>query len=365
MLFTGEGILFTDEDILSRFKERLEGAVHVRIATAWATSGSALDALEEKKGLKVRAIVGTHGNATEPRALERLKRLGKLRLARNAPLFHSKIYVFEFRSGKPVAWIGSANFTGPGFEGGNVETVYETDDVEPFLEWFEQRWGQFKPASQRAIDEYRRRYKKNPPGPEFRKVVGEPKWEPVLDPEEIRGAFKRMRETLIDGAEKLRDRGGKDPKSMYWRTDLEYWCAFRDPADRRNRGRQGYWNGFGQARPANPEDGQALILGLNPPFDGNSTYARSCHGLFVRNGSGDIFLARDLKGIRKGRGVVNPKDLEEGLKKRSLGRVVDVPWREGDPRRMVVLSEVGSGELRKTVAELVRLVSELRDAAGD
>ena len=366
-------MLLTGEDILSRFEKLIEKATHIRIATAWATSGSALNALEEKKGLKVRAIVGTYGNATKPSALERLKKLGKLRLTEDAPLFHPKIYVFEFKNRASRAWVGSANFTGPGFEGGNVETIYETDDVEPFLEWFEQQWGQSKRASRQAIDDYRKRRKENPPKRVLAKLVGEPEgaapepsllpeaqdWKPVLKEREIRSAFDRMHATLTDGAEGLRDRGGKDPKSMYWLADLEYWCAFRDPDDRRDRGRQGYWNGFGQAKPANPEDGHTLILELNPPFDGNSNHAGSCAGLFVRNDRGDVFLARNLNSVPG----VSAGDLERGLEERLPGRVVDVPWRNRT-RRMVVLSEVGSDELRRAVAELVRLVSELR-AAGD
>ena len=367
--------LYTDEEILSRFEGRLEGATRVHIATAWATLGKQLDALGtavRENGLEVRAIVGTHGNATDPAALERLKKLGELRLAGNEALFHPKVYIFEF-SRKPITWIGSANFTRAGFGGGNVEIMYETYYVKHFgfLWWFEEQWSQLKPATEEAINEYRKRRRRNPPSREFRKLVGESEgaapgpssllkgqtWEPVLDPKEIRRAFKRMRTTLTDGpgVKKVMRNG----RTVYCRTDLRYWCAFsqRD---------HGYWNAFGPGDPWESDQFGNGCLQINPPFNGNSEKAGHYHGLFVHNDSGDIFLARDLTGIRKGRGRVDPEDLEEGLEERLPGRVVDVPWpvpwKKGNTRRMVVLGEVDSSELRKTVAELVRLVAELKDA---
>ena len=363
-------MLFTGENILSGFKKRLEGATRIHIATAWATPGLHLDALgtaAQGNGLKVRAIVGTHSNATDPVALERLKNLGKLRLAKEPPLFHSKVYIFESENGASRAWVGSANFTQPGFEGGNMETMYETQDVEPFKDWFKQQWSQLKPATEEAINEYRKRRRRNPPSREFRKLVGEsegaapgpsslPKgqtWEPVLDPKEIRRAFKRMRTTLTDGpgVKKVMRNG----RTVYWRPDLRYWCTFsqRD---------HGYWNAFG---PENPWESNRFgngCLQINPPFNSNSEKAGIYAGLFVCNDSGGIFLARNLNRIQG----VNAADLERRLNERLPGRIVDVPWpvpwKKGNTRRMVVLGEVDSGELRHAIAELVKLVAELKDA---
>ena len=363
--------LFTDEKILSRFEGLLKGATRVHIATAWATPGKQLDALGtavQENGLEVRAIVGTHGNATDPAALERLKKLGKLRLAGNEALFHPKVYIFEF-SRKPITWIGSANFTRAGFGGGNVEIMYETYYVKHFgfLWWFEEQWSQLKPATEEAINEYRKRREKDPPGRVFLEVVGEPKgadpgpsllpetqtWDPVLDPEEIRAAFDQMRATLIDDADELNRRVGY-LSTVYWRDDPGYWCAF----DQR---RHGHWIPFG---PENPREYTQLgsgCLQINPPFDGNSKHAGNCAALFVRNDRGDIFLARNLNKI-SGFNAKDFEDLERGLNERLPGRIFNVPWKKGNTRRMVVLGEVSSGELRKTVAELVRLVAEIRAA---
>ena len=379
MFYTGERKLFTGEDILSRFEKRIEKAVRIHIATAWATPGKQLDALKQKKGLEVRAIVGTYNNITKPSALKRLKKLGELRLAGNEALFHPKVYVFEFKSGKPVAWSGSANFTRAGFGdgrygGGNVEVVYETDDVEPFLEWFGQQWSQLKPATGEEINEYKERRRRNPPSRKLRRLVGEPEgaapgpsflpktltWEPVLDPEEISSAFDQMCTTLTGrpGVEDGMVMG--DHRMVYWRTDLRYWCAFDDPVVLQSQGRKGYWNGFGLTNPEGRQTLPPIIVELNPPFDGNSKKAGNYTGLFVRNDSGGIFLARNLDRIQG----VNAEDLARRLNERLPGRIVDVPWKKGNTRRMVILSEVGSGELRHTVAELVRLVAELR-AAGE
>lgn len=118
----------------------------VDIATAWATEGVALDALEDlkrrrRKGTKVRTLAGTAGNHTTPGALERLAKLGEVRLVTDSSgLFHVKLILFR-TSRKSLAWVGSANFTGPGFDG-NEELIYETEEVKGLAEWFDGRWKQ-------------------------------------------------------------------------------------------------------------------------------------------------------------------------------------------------------------------------------
>lgn len=113
---------------------------NVDIATAWATEGSALDALERKKSrATVRTLAGFSGNHTTPGALKRLNKLGKVRLVDGrAGLFHVKLYIFR-GSRRSLGWVGSANFTGAGF-GHNEELLYETDDTDELQEWFDARW---------------------------------------------------------------------------------------------------------------------------------------------------------------------------------------------------------------------------------
>ena len=116
----------------------------VDIATAWATEGIALDALEglkerRRKRTEVRTLAGVSGNHTTPDALKRLANLGKVKLVNDrAGLFHVKLVLFR-TSRKSLAWVGSANFTGPGFDG-NEELIYETEEAEGLAEWFDRRW---------------------------------------------------------------------------------------------------------------------------------------------------------------------------------------------------------------------------------
>ena len=170
MFLTGSQLL------QSRFQKNLEFADKIDIATAWATPRSALDALEDavrKSKARLRAIVGISGNATDPDALERLNEMGHLRLADdNTSLFHPKVYIFR-EPGKSVAWIGSANFTGGGFEK-NEEAVFEaedTKDADSIVEWFDARWdkcGELKPT---GIDKYRERWARHPPSEDINRLV--------------------------------------------------------------------------------------------------------------------------------------------------------------------------------------------------
>lgn len=118
----------------------------VDIATAWATEGGALDALEEHKKrckgrLTVRTMAGFAGNHTTPGALKRLAKLGKVRLVHgDNGIFHVKLFLFAGSRGS-YAWVGSANFTGPGFES-NEELLYQTKETEKLQEWFDRRWAE-------------------------------------------------------------------------------------------------------------------------------------------------------------------------------------------------------------------------------
>ena len=157
------------DGLSERFQENVECSTHVDIAVAWATKTSALDQLVnavEENGVSLRIIVGTHGNATDPDALDRLNDIGEgvLRLApHEGPLFHPKVYIFR-RKKDSIAWIGSANFTNGGF-GENVEAVFETKKCESALSWFKNQWDECDELTANAIEEYRARRRLNPPPP--------------------------------------------------------------------------------------------------------------------------------------------------------------------------------------------------------
>lgn len=147
-------MLLKQTDLLRAFKQRLQSASHVDLASAWATEGTPLELLRaaRSRGVTVRAIVGTHGNTTTPKALLRLRKIGELRLVgRAGPLFHPKLYLF--RGVEDFAWIGSANFTGKGF-GQNEELVLETREVDDVAAWFENRWKACGPLKDSQLKAY-------------------------------------------------------------------------------------------------------------------------------------------------------------------------------------------------------------------
>ena len=133
----------------------------VDIATAWATEGPGLDALEKaakRRKVRVRALVGIAGGHTTPSALERLCKLGKVRLVEGNGLFHVKLYLFH-RASTSSAWIGSANFTGPGFEK-NEEMLLKTTDTTEAVDWFKSRWKEIDAGwSRQRLKEYCKTWK--------------------------------------------------------------------------------------------------------------------------------------------------------------------------------------------------------------
>ena len=140
------------------------GRRRLDLVSAWATEHDGLRLLEERaeQGLQVRAIVGLWNYITEPEALRRLDRLGKLRLAGGGRRFHPKVYLFRGQ-GRTSAWIGSANFTAGGFAI-NEEAVFRDRGhgirdrmvQEPLA-------GSAARSMRMQIDAYERARKKNPP----------------------------------------------------------------------------------------------------------------------------------------------------------------------------------------------------------
>lgn len=151
------------EDFDSEFARLMEDnrIDRVDIASAWVTDGPGLDALEraaKTRSVKVRALVGINGRHTTPTALERLCKLGKVRLVDGGNLFHVKLYLFQ--SGTTLfAWIGSANFTRGGFKS-NEELLVETTDTDEAVAWFGNRWNEIDPTqSRKQLREYCRTWK--------------------------------------------------------------------------------------------------------------------------------------------------------------------------------------------------------------
>ena len=184
------GTILCGNDLPIRLKHLLKTHTHVDIATAWATGGEHLRALaeaasRERRGVKVRAIVGIAGNATRPDALEELSRItaGDLRIVPEGDrLFHPKLYLFgRHRDGIVTrqAWIGSANFTKAGFGGhsrANEEIMLEVgpgERADALAAWFQQRWDQcpMDPPVSEVIRRYTDDWKRSPPHPSVQLTV--------------------------------------------------------------------------------------------------------------------------------------------------------------------------------------------------
>ncbi len=183
-------MVLRDDKIHDLFETLLNDHTQVDIATAWATCGKHLRILEEatkreNRPVKVRAIVGTAGNATHPDALEDLYRItnGDLKIVgAEGRLFHPKLYIFHRHTNEPgeiQAWVGSANFTTAGFGGSegpkNTEILVQigpgktADELE---RWFRERWNRRTDRPVRdMIRRYREHWKRNQPHRDFRRIV--------------------------------------------------------------------------------------------------------------------------------------------------------------------------------------------------
>ena len=280
------GKVLRSNDLHDRFTDRLNEAHSVDIATAWATPGAHLRALDAaaNRGVDVRAIVGTRGNATHPDALEELSRIteDKLRIIpEGGRLFHPKLYLFrrhEDGIATCQAWIGSANFTKAGFGGhstANEEILLEVGPGEranALADWFEERWDHYRidsPVSEQ-IRRYTEDWKRSPPHPQVRQIAsGSVFRRRILIGDAHRPlTLKGYRQALEECEDKLRDEGREwvvlDPRGrsylrvIHGRRKLLLGAASwsRDAASRKRlkggvRGTDSDWWGLmGRVRPS-------------------------------------------------------------------------------------------------------------------
>ena len=145
------------------FKGHINDAQSLRVASAWLSHSDALGVLLSRRGMKVKAIIGTYGTSTDPAALKRLvRRFGpkSLRIVAPPELFHPKLLLFE-KQDRTVAWIGSANFTRGGLKT-NTELMLETDQVStvaPMEDWFDDLWSEMEGQDvEAALTEYEKRW---------------------------------------------------------------------------------------------------------------------------------------------------------------------------------------------------------------
>ncbi len=162
-------MFLTQEQLLTGLKDRLETADRVDIATAWMSFGEAFSALHsfaKKRPNGLRAIVGTAGTTTHPRALRLIHESAELRLPSARPLFHPKLIIFH-RGKTAVVWIGSANLTRCGYEQ-NHEIVAElADEKGDARSWFNESWEELSADCSVQLDNYESNWKPSPIPQEF------------------------------------------------------------------------------------------------------------------------------------------------------------------------------------------------------
>ncbi len=123
--------------------EEIEGAISVDIASAYFSPGDEeMSALKEVPELRV--YVSSEFDVSDPRKLEALSEeadVGCIPVDSEGGRFHAKVLLCRREDGSKVAFVGSANFTGPGlFQ--NHETCVkldtgegETEAMEDVVEW--------------------------------------------------------------------------------------------------------------------------------------------------------------------------------------------------------------------------------------
>ncbi|MEG9524397.1 MAG: phospholipase D family protein [Hyphomicrobiales bacterium] len=157
-------MFLTQEQLLTRLKDRLGTADRVDTAMAWMSLGEALSALHafaKARPQALRAIVGTTGTATHPRALRLIQQTAQLRLPGGSPLFHPKLIIFHQRE-SALIWIGSANLTRCGFEQ-NTEIVAELPDEDGAARaWFDMYWAGLDADCGPQLDRYEADWKPSP-----------------------------------------------------------------------------------------------------------------------------------------------------------------------------------------------------------
>lgn len=209
--------ILTGQSLLHRFRQLLDESKAADIAVAWATHGSAVEELRPfcTRGGKLRIVVGTDQNVTNPDTLRDIHRFAQLRVA-SPPghgIFHPKYYCFH-RSSRSTVWIGSANLTGSGF-GANNELMLEANGSKDAMEWFEKLWSSLPENPIKQIRDYEKSW--SPPAFPSGQATGrrsrnttakaqpdglDPSWSWDDFVDNLRAKDQEMRDATRDGVER-------------------------------------------------------------------------------------------------------------------------------------------------------------------
>ena len=312
-------MFMTTHGLAGEFEKKLASAKRVDIASAWATFGPALDLLcaaRRERRVKIRAMIGTFGNATDPDALVKLREIGELCVVSGGKaLFHPKVYIFR-NDKKSSVWIGSANCTRAGF-GRNEEVVYETGNHGEAAAWFSKRWKELGgPSPASAIDKYRRRRKRQGVSRAAAQLAGQPE------------QGQRLRADLLDGAASWAEYlAALERCDELWADEGVHWtvlgeeCSYVHTIEEGKRvAHRNSWVGL-------TDQERTILLGLRDGVDGvwgllgSLTAAGDVKGVFNRSGE-----ARNRRALNRVRNAVEtvidaPDEKFPGIAVRALERI--------------------------------------------
>ncbi|MCA9774422.1 MAG: hypothetical protein KC466_18535 [Myxococcales bacterium] len=163
-------VLANSDDLSQALHHLWKCSNDIYMAYAWISSARGDAAHWKGNDLsKIRqAVIGTHFDQTEPKAIELLaKRPGPLKIVDSGgPVFHPKVIV-GLSGEKARAIIGSSNFTTGGF-GVNTElnlllNASKLDPiVEALLSFIDDQWERGESFCRVWLDDYEERYEKRP-----------------------------------------------------------------------------------------------------------------------------------------------------------------------------------------------------------
>ena len=297
-------MFLTTSGLPREFEKKLASAKRVDIASAWATFGPALDLLcaaRKERRVKIRAMIGTFGNATDPDALVRLREIGELCVvAGGKALFHPKVYIFR-NAKETCVWIGSANCTRAGF-GRNEEVVYETGNHREAAAWFSKRWKELGgPSPASAIDKYRKRRKRQGVSRAAAQLAGQPE----------QGG--RSRAELLEGAGSWAEYVAALQRcDELWAAEGSYWTVLGNECSYVHTIEEGKRIAHCRSWVGLNDQERAILLGLRDGVDG-------VWGLL-----GTLIAAGDVKGVfNRSREAGNRRTLSRV--RNAVETVIDAP----------------------------------------
>jgi len=174
----------------------------------------------------------------------------------------------------------------------------------------------------------------------------------VTDADEAAQAFEIFKDEFARGAKiypghTVGYQGGNQRRDVYWRSDVEIWGLFEPRAV---RGR--FWICFGTDNPASAS-GLPITVEINPPVSGIN---RRCAGMFLKNKSGECFIAHTgrVGGGRKGIGKAAFRDFAADRE----WEVVPVPGQE--PVELLILGSLESQDLGENIHSFVQDVAAFK-----